>query len=72
MDEKDREILEYNKRFLKKILKAMFFTFLMIVAMQIMSFFFAGFNEMFTVFIGLIFTIFYSMLTIIDEIRKVR
>lgn len=77
VDEKEKEILEYNNRFMKKVLKSALYTLFVLLS----TFFLVGFvlgllfdggdtSIIVTICIGIIFTIFYCTMTIIDEIKK--
>ncbi|WP_406242031.1 hypothetical protein ACF3M2_14075 [Tissierella carlieri] len=77
MDDKDKEILEYNNKFMKKILKSALYTFFICILTMfginlIFDLIFQGSDTSFIISfcIGIIFTVFYCTFTIIEEIRK--
>ena len=78
MKDKDRAIEEYNKRFMKKILRSIVYTFFIFLftifgLYFIISLIFGSGGDtslLISFCIGLIFTIFYCTLTIIEEIKK--
>ena len=77
MNDKDKEILEYNNRFFKKILKSLLFTFFIaiftfFVLFNIIGLIFSDGDFAFTIsfFISIVFTLFYCTMTIIEEIKK--
>lgn len=78
MDNKDKKILEDHDRFMKKVLKAVLYTlsiflFTMFGINLILGLIFqSDFSIIVSFSVGIIFTIFYCALTIIEEIRKIK
>lgn len=80
MKDKEKDIIEYNNRFIKKVLKSAlytFFIFLLTVFVLIIGsdLIFHGSDDASLIIsfcISIIFTIFYCTLTIIEEIRKIK
>lgn len=79
MDNKDKEILEYNDRFMKKVLKSLLYTFFiflftMLVVVFIFDLIFHGsdYSIVISFCISIIFTLFYCTMTIIEELRKIK
>lgn len=79
MKDKEKEIEEYNDRFMKKVLKSALYTFFIFLftifgVVFIMYLVFHGGDAPFIISfcICTIFTIFYCTLTIIEEIRKIK
>lgn len=82
MNDKDKEILEYNKRFMIKVLKSALYTFFIFMLStwgiySIVSLIFKNMSVeqsntwgILSFCVGIIFTIFYCTFTIIEEIRK--
>ncbi|WP_427337662.1 hypothetical protein [Caloranaerobacter sp. DY30410] len=82
MDRKDQDILDYNNKFMKRILKSLLYTFIVFIISVWGVFSVIGliFNNMsvaqsntwaiISICIGIIFTIFYCTFTILDEIKK--
>lgn len=75
MDDKEKEILEQNNRFFKKLLKSVLYTFFIVLfIMYVLSFVFQLiFGDDFLIIslcIAIICTMFYCTMTIIEEIRK--
>lgn len=82
MDKKDQEILSYNKKFMKKVLKSALNTLFICMLSIIGIFSIVGiiFNNMsveqsnvwivICMCIGIIFTMFFCTYTIIEEIRR--
>lgn len=79
MDKKDKEVLEYNERFIKKVLKAALYTLCVILFAIFLLGLVLGLmldgsetSIIISLSIAIIFTIFYSSLTIIEEIKKIK
>ena len=80
MNNEDKEIIEYNDRFMKKVLKSALYTFFIFLVTIFGVYFIVNLifhdNDDFAItisfFVSIIFTIFFCMITIIEEIRKTR
>ncbi len=79
MDKKDEEVLEYNKGFMKKVLKSGLYTIFVLLATIFLVGFVLGLmldgsetSIILSLSIAIIFTIFYCSLTIIEEIKKIK
>ena len=80
MNNEDKEIIEYNDRFMKKVLKSALYTFFIFLFTIFIVYFILSLifhdNDDFVViisfFVSIIFTIFFCMITIIEEIKKIR
>lgn len=82
MNNKEQEILENNKKFLKKVFKSLLYTFFVFMFSMFGIYTIATlvFNNMsarqadiwpiVSICIGIIFTIFFCTFTILDEIKK--
>lgn len=77
MDDKDRSILEYNNKFIKRVLKSALYTFFILLFTMIgLAFIFdlifpsGDLSIIISLYISIIFTIIYCTMTIIEEIRK--
>ena len=80
MNNEDKEIIEYNDRFMKKVLKSALYTFFIFLFTIFIVYFIVNLifhdNDDFVItisfFVSIIFTIFFCMITIIEEIKKIR
>jgi len=74
VDAKDKEILEYNDRFMKMVLKSIFIFLLTMFGINLILglIFQSDFSIIVSFSVGIIFIIFYCALTIIEEIRKIK
>lgn len=80
MNNEEKEIIEYNDRFMKKILKSALYTFFIFLVTIFVVYFIFNLifldNDDFAVtisfFISTIFTMFFCTITIIEEIRKTK
>lgn len=79
MNMTEKEVEEYNRNIIKRILKSILYTFALIFFINLILMFISSIlgdmPEAFLyigMFLTLIFTMFYCTLTIIDEIKKLR
>jgi len=80
MNKKDKEILDYNNKLMKKILKSLLYTLAIFFFSSwgvygVTSLIFSSMSDTWFIIsfaIGIIFTIFFCTFTILDEIKKNR
>lgn len=80
MNYKEKEIIEYNDKFMKKVLKSVLYTFyiFLFTVFIVYTFFNLIFHDKddfaiaISLFISIIFTMFFCTLTIIEEIKKIK
>ena len=75
MDDEERKMLDEHTKMMKKLFKAALYTFIVtIFSLSVIGFLlslvFNSSNDLLDFFMGIVFTIIYCTLTIVEEIRK--